>query len=103
MGPGETMAVLAGFGVVIGALITAGEMFKRFMAFKERQIETTAKHTARYVAENQALVDRVAVLERIVTDKGYDVATQIEALRDTRRIEEADAGVPLGIEKRENV
>jgi hypothetical protein len=27
------------------------------------------------------------VLERIVTDKGYDVATQIEALRDARRTE----------------
>jgi hypothetical protein len=28
------------------------------------------------------------VLERIVTDGGYDVATQIEALRDTRRVEQ---------------
>jgi hypothetical protein len=28
------------------------------------------------------------VLERIVTDGGYDVATQIEALRDQRRVEE---------------
>ena len=31
------------------------------------------------------LEDRLRVLERIITDKGYDVATQIEALRDTRR------------------
>ena len=31
-----------------------------------------------------AFSDRVRVLERIVTDKGFDVATQIEALRDTR-------------------
>ena len=31
-----------------------------------------------------AFSDRVRVLERIVTDKGYDVATQIEALRDDR-------------------
>ena len=29
--------------------------------------------------------DRVKVLERIVTDRGYDVATQIEALRDARK------------------
>ena len=28
--------------------------------------------------------DRTIVLERIVTDKGYDVATQIEALRDRK-------------------
>jgi hypothetical protein len=32
--------------------------------------------------------DRIRVLERIVTDGGYDVASQIEALRDTRRVEE---------------
>jgi hypothetical protein len=35
------------------------------------------------------------VLERIVTDRGYDVATQIEALRDQRRVDEGDTGVPL--------
>lgn len=27
------------------------------------------------------------VLERIVTDKGYDVATQIEALRGARKVD----------------
>ena len=32
--------------------------------------------------------DRLRVLERIVTDKGYDVATQIEALRDQRRVDD---------------
>lgn len=39
--------------------------------------------------------DRVAVLERIVTDKGYGVSEQIEALRD------ADRGTPLDIDNRE--
>jgi hypothetical protein len=38
--------------------------------------------------ENRELEDRLRVLERIVTDKGYDVATQIEALRDSRRIDD---------------
>lgn len=39
------------------------------------------------VLSNQVekMTDRLIVLEKIVTDKGYDVATQIEALRDTRR------------------
>ena len=37
--------------------------------------------------EIKELRDRVGVLERIVTDGGYDVATQIEALRDQRQIE----------------
>ena len=32
----------------------------------------------------EALQDRVQVLERIVTDGGYDLATRIEALRDER-------------------
>ena len=32
-----------------------------------------------------AFSDRVRVLERIVTDKGYDVAAQIETLRDMRK------------------
>ena len=39
---------------------------------------------ANYMRE---LEDRVRVLERIVTDKGYDVSSQIEALRDARRTE----------------
>ena len=41
--------------------------------------------------DNQRIVDleeRVRTLERIVTDRGYDVATQIEALRDQSRIED---------------
>lgn len=32
--------------------------------------------------------DRVKVLERIVTDKGLNVAAQIEALRDTPQLED---------------
>ncbi len=41
----------------------------------------------RQVAYFHELEDRIRVLERIVTDKGYDVASQIEALRDARTIE----------------
>ena len=41
------------------------------------------------VEEKNGLEQRMRVLERIVTDRGYDVATQIEALRDERRLEEA--------------
>ena len=53
----------------------------------EMQMRHTAESAAQYAASNQELEDRVRVLERIVTDKGYDVATQIEALRDARRTE----------------
>ncbi len=72
----------------------------------EMEIKTTAEHTAekaaQYASQVQGLEDRVRVLERIVTDKGYDVATQIEALRDTREVEETDSGVPLNIARKEN-
>ena len=50
----------------------------------QMQISATAEKAAQYAASNKELEDRVRVLERIVTDGGYDVATQIEALRDTR-------------------
>lgn len=71
------------------------------------QVDTTARATAekaaQYSSKIQSLEDRVRVLERIVTDGGYDVATQIEALRDTRRVEDAGSGVPLGLESKERV
>jgi hypothetical protein len=53
----------------------------------ELQAKTTAEKAAQYATSNKELEDRVAVLERIVTDRGYDVATQIEALRDQRNVE----------------
>ncbi|WP_296675790.1 hypothetical protein [Novosphingobium sp.] len=53
----------------------------------EMEIRTTAEKAAQYATQNTALEDRVRVLERIVTDKGYDVATQIEALRDARKVD----------------
>lgn len=65
--------------------------------------EQTAEKAAQYVGQIQRLEDRVQVLERIVTDRGYDIATQIEALRDQRRVDEADTGIPLGLEKKERV
>lgn len=58
----------------------------------DRQIDTTTQATAekaaQYASHVKELEDRVRVLERIVTDRGYDVATQIEALRDQRRVED---------------
>lgn len=48
----------------------------------------SAEKAAQYAAQTQQLEERVRVLERIVTDKGYDVAAQIEALRDTARVEQ---------------
>ena len=39
-------------------------------------------------AELSAYADRTKVLERIVTDKGYAVAAQIEALREDRALDD---------------
>ena len=50
--------------------------------------QTTAEKAAQYATDNAQLEERVRVLERIVTDKGYDVASQIEALRDARKVED---------------
>jgi hypothetical protein len=38
----------------------------------------------------QQLQDRIKVLERIVTDRGAETASQIEALRDRERIDTQD-------------
>jgi len=53
----------------------------------ELQMQNAAERAAQNATNNTALEDRVRVLERIVTDKGYDVATQIEALRDARKVD----------------
>ncbi|MGI8943268.1 MAG: hypothetical protein ACR2FJ_03365 [Qipengyuania sp.] len=62
--------------------------------------EGTAERAAQYASQVTRLEDRVRVLERIVTDKGYDVATQIEALRDRRAVEDKDSGVALDMKQR---
>ncbi|MGB7372657.1 hypothetical protein [Pontixanthobacter sp.] len=72
---------------------------------EEKRISATAEASsekaAQYASQVTLLEDRVAVLERIVTDRGYDVATQIEALRDQREVEMRDSGTPLNIGQKE--
>ena len=62
--------------------------FKMWLRVKERQIESqtslTAEKTAQYAAHTERLEARVRVQEQIVTDKGFDTAAQIEALRMPR-------------------
>lgn len=88
MGPGETIAAVALASVAIGVLILLGAVFQRFMKYKERQLGLTADRTAekaaQYASHIQQLEERVRVLERIATDKGADIAHQIERLRDER-------------------
>jgi hypothetical protein len=69
------------------AAILAGVVHK-WLSIKERQIEAmsheAAEKAAQYAAQTERLEQRVRVLERIVTDKGIDVADEIEKLRDQR-------------------
>ncbi|GGD69598.1 hypothetical protein [Croceicoccus mobilis] len=48
----------------------------------EMQVGATAEKAAQYAQHTSQLEERVRVLERIVTAEGYDLARQIEALRD---------------------
>jgi hypothetical protein len=83
---GELMglvAIIGAFGIPLMAIWTSHR--KNAM---QMQAKLTAETAAQYATSNKDLEERVRVLERIVTDRGYDVATQIEALRDQRRVEE---------------
>ena len=94
------IAIIMGCGIPLMALWTRHQQ-----KIAEMQIGTTAQATAekaaQYASRVTELEDRVRVLERIVTDRGYDVATQIEALRDQRRVDEADGGVSIEALRRE--
>ena len=63
--------------------------------------ESTAEKAAQYASRVGDLEERVRILERIVTDSGYNVATQIEALRDQRKVDGDEAGMPLDVKSRE--
>ena len=98
----EWMVGLAPFAMVLGIIWLVNNR-----KLEEKRISATAEASsekaAQYASRVQELEDRVQVLERIVTDRGYDVATQIEALRDTRETDERNAGVQMNFAKRENV
>jgi hypothetical protein len=61
---------------------------RRFFTLKEKQLEVDARlaaeKAAQYAASNTELEQRVRVLEQIVTDRGMETASQIEALRSPR-------------------
>lgn len=64
--------------------------------------------TKRLKSENRELndkldtmQDRMIVLEKIVTDRGYSLSEEIEALRDTPSRDTTGNGVPLNLGKKE--
>jgi hypothetical protein len=81
------MIAFAPFLMVIGIVWVKGQQ-----QIEEKRIAASAG-TPNVAGESVAverieeLEERVRVLERIVTDRSYDVASQIEALRDQRPLE----------------
>jgi len=107
-----------GFVIAIIAISTLGWLINNWIRARHGysledewggKTEKTDKRTDDQVREqNQKLLetmekmqDRMIVLERIVTDKGYTVAEEIEALRDSPSAHRTDSGVPLNIETKE--
>ena len=75
--------------IVVGIptiLIFGQPLIRRWLEHREKRMEIearmTAEKAAQYAAHTERLEQRVRVLERIVTDKGIDVADEIERLRD---------------------
>ena len=95
------VAIIMGCGIPITA-IWAKHKEKVAQLQVDATAQNTAERAAQYASSVQQLEDRVRVLERIVTDKGYDVATQIEALRDQRAVDEQGSGMALDFAKKEN-
>ena len=74
-------------GICCGLVAIIGGIFvKPWFAYRQRQLELQAdkiaEKAAQYAAQTERLEQRMRVLERIVTDRGIDVAEEIEKLRD---------------------
>ena len=83
--------VLGFFMIVVGIPVIVGvwgDVLKRRMQLRERELELmseqTAEKAAQYAAHTERLEQRVRVLEQIATDRGIETADQIEALRAPR-------------------
>lgn len=74
-------------GISCGLLAIFGGVFLRpWFRMQERKMELeaqmVAEKAAQYAAHTERLEQRVRVLERIATDRGTDIADEIEKLRD---------------------
>jgi hypothetical protein len=80
------MHIASWIWVLIPLAAIAIAPFKMWLKMKEKQMEIqssmTAEKSAQYAAHTERLEQRVRVLERIITDKGTDLAAEIEDLRD---------------------
>ena len=92
IGPGEVMVALIVIGLPTTMLMLA---FNRFFRLREKKLDIeagmAAEKAAQYVARTHELEQRLRVIEQIVTDRGIETASQIEALRTTKRIDKDES------------
>ena len=92
MGPGEAIGLLIAIGFPSLVIIYFAS---RFFRLREKKLEieagVAAEKAAQYAARSGELEQRVRVLEQIVTDRGLETASQIEALRGPRGIAKEEA------------
>lgn len=73
-------------GVSIPVIALLRSPLRHWLQFKERQLDQqaslTAERAAQYAAKTAQLESRVAVLERIITDRATHLGEEIERLRD---------------------
>lgn len=90
----EIIPIMIGSVALVAIVLgIAQDTFQTWLKHKERQMELmankTAEQAAQYAAKAQKLEARVRVLERIATDRGSDLAMQIEDLRDGDELKES--------------
>ena len=88
MGPGEFMGLVA---VIIGTISITGILtsaYKSKLKLREREIELqilqAEERKGLPPVNDDRIEQRLRVLERIATDKGPNLAAEIEQLRDQR-------------------
>jgi hypothetical protein len=87
MDPNVIFAMIPILGISCGLLAIIGGVFvKPWFTHQQRKMELNAhqvaEKAAQYAAHTERLEQRVRVLERIITDRGTDVAEEIDKLRD---------------------
>lgn len=100
MMPGELIATIV---TIIVPTLFLLYLARRFFSLKEKQVEAeltiAAEKAAQYAASNAQIEQRLRVVEQIITDRGAETASQIEALRDRRAISPPPAEMAHAAEK----
>ena len=85
----EVIITLAALSIPIVAILSA-TLGKPWFAYRHRKLELeasmVAEKAAQYAAQTERLEQRVRVLERIVTDRGADLAGEIDRLADSPKL-----------------